>query len=130
MYLSELLGDYRRYSEVISLPSPRSPLFISLLYLCAVSAAELALDNILEFACNHILAQRRDMVYKHLALQVVKLMLHDAGQIAVHPLVVGLQFFVKVGDMYARGAHHLFGDTRNGEAALFRCLLLTLFVHL
>ena len=49
--------------------------------LCTIRAAELSLEDVLELACNHVLAKRRQAIDKHGALQVVELVLHDAGQI-------------------------------------------------
>ena len=47
------------------------------------------------------------MVSKDLSLQVVKLMLHDACQIPLYPLIVSFEILILVLYPYACGAHHL-----------------------
>ena len=54
----------------------------------AIAATVLALGHRAQLVHDQALAERRHAVDKHLALQVVELVLHDAGQIALHPLVV------------------------------------------
>ena len=48
----------------------------------------------LQLALDELFSKRRDVVYKHLPVQMVELMLHDASQIALNPLIVGLELFV------------------------------------
>ena len=62
---------------------------------------------------------------------MVKLMLHDAGEIALHPFVMGLQVVVEIGDMHSLGTNHVLTESGNGEATLFHghlsCLIVGLY---
>ena len=62
--------------------------------LCTIRAAELSLEDVLQLACNHVLAKRRQAVDKHGALQVVELVLHHTCLVTFHPLVVLLHLLV------------------------------------
>ena len=44
-------------------------------------------------------------------------MLHHAGEIAVHPLIVVVALHIVVGDMDARGALHLLVDAGERQTA-------------
>ena len=60
------------------------------------------------------------MVDKHVAFQMVELMLHDAGQIAFYPFVVLFEVLVLPLYPYSRGTYHLLVDGRQRQATLFR----------
>ena len=60
----------------------------------AIAATVAALGQGLQLALDELFAQGRDMVNEHVPLQMVELVLHDAGQIALHPLVVLLELLV------------------------------------
>ena len=51
-----------------------------------------------------LLAQRGNAVDEHLAIKVVKLMLHHPGKVSLHPFVMLLQLVVKVTHMDAEAA--------------------------
>ena len=72
----------------------------------AIGTAKMTREKRFELAAYELLAQWRDAVYEHCALKMVKLMLHDACQISLNPLIVLIEIGVKVFDMYARWTHH------------------------
>ena len=75
-----------------------------------ITATIAALGQSLELALDELFAERGDMVDKHLAVQMVELMLHDTGQIALNPFVVVLELLVVPFDMDACGTDHLLVD--------------------
>ena len=69
-----------------------------------------------QFAFHHLPAEGRDAVGKHVAVQVVKFVLHHAGQEAVHPLIVLNEVFVHILHMNALGAAHGFVNAGQTQA--------------
>ena len=63
-----------------------------------------------EFILNELFTERRNTVYEHLTVEMVELMLHNPGQIALYPLVVVLELFIVPLHMDTRRAHHLLMD--------------------
>ena len=66
------------------------------------------------------------MVDEHLAVKMVELMLHDTGQIALHPLVVLLELLVLPLHVDACGTHHLLVDGRQRQTAFLAGVSLRL----
>ena len=99
-------------------------------YLRAVAAAEASLQDGTQLVLDQLLAQRGESVDEHDALQVVELMLHHAGQIAVHPLVVLVEVLVLVVYMDTGGTGHALMDGGDAETALLHRLLLRVLVIL
>ena len=97
-------------------------------YLRAIRAAELALDDVLELAGDHVFAECRYTIDKHGSLQVVELMLHHTSQIATYPFVVLLEVLVHVFHMDAGRAHHLLADAWDGEATLVGGVLVLIII--
>ena len=53
-----------------------------------IVAGELAFPDVLELGVGELAAKAFQVVCKDYAIEVVKLMLHDAGQIACHPCLL------------------------------------------
>ena len=98
--------------------------------LCTIRAAELSLEDVLQLACNHVLAKRRQAIDKHGTLQVVELVLHHTCLVTFHPLVVLLHLLVEILHMDAGRTSHLLRNTWDGKTTLLRGSLLALVVIL
>ena len=70
------------------------------------------------------------MVGKDNAVEVVELVLHDAGQVALHPFVVLLELLVLIGDADALRPLHLLVNARQAEASLLHDVGLRFVVFL
>jgi len=95
-----------------------------------IVAGELAFPDVLEFGVGELAAKAFQVVSKDYAIEVVELMLHDAGQIARHPFIVLLELLVLVGDANTGGALHFFVNAWQTEAALLHNVLFRLVVFL
>ena len=89
--------------------------FLFLRGLGAVSTAEASEQQILQLASHHLSAHGRDAVDEHLAAKMIKLMLHNAGEITVHPLVVLNEVLVLIFHMYTCGTCHALVYARQGR---------------
>ena len=78
----------------------------------------LAAGDVIELAFEHHLLDLREVVGEDLALEVVVLVLDDAGQDAVDVLVVKQTVLVVVGDVDVGLANHLLVDFGQAETAL------------
>lgn len=95
-----------------------------------IVAGELAFPDVLEFGVCELAAKAFQVVCKDYAIEVVKLMLHDAGQIACHPFIVLLELLVLIGDANAGGALHFFVNAWQTEATFLHNVLFRLVVFL
>jgi len=84
-----------------------------------VATAIATLRQGFQLALDELFAKGRDAVDKHVSLQMVELVLHDAGQIALHPLIVGLELLIEPLHTDARRPNYLLVDGRKRQTAFF-----------
>ncbi|CCY15692.1 unknown [Prevotella sp. CAG:755] len=84
----------------------------------------MSLDHCFKLALHHLAAKGGDTVDEHVPVEVVELMLHDAGKKTVDPLIVRLELLVKIGDANALRAAHRLVNPRETEASLLYHLRL------
>ena len=96
--------------------------------LCLISTTVFPLDQCAQLALDELLAERRYVVYEHLSVEMVELMLHHSGKIALDPLVMVVEVLIVPFHMDARGSDHLLMDGRQREASFFRAVGLALIV--
>lgn len=82
-----------------------------------VFAADAALDYVEELAAYHLLAYRGDVVDVDLPLEVVALVLHDAGEEACDDLLVLLEILVEPVEAYFFDTFHIFREAGETQAA-------------
>ena len=75
--------------------------------LSAVATMISPLEQGLQFAFDHRLAEWRDPVHKDFAFEMVKLMLHDTGEISSYPFLMHLTVGILIADLDPGGASHL-----------------------
>ena len=85
-----------------------------------VSTAIASYRERFKFAFDQLFAQRIDMVDEHLTVKVVKLMLHDSGQIALYPFVMLLKRFIHPLHANTCWTLHFFMDRWQRQTTLFR----------
>ncbi len=84
-----------------------------------VGAGEVAFRHVEQLLLYHLLAQAADVVDEHTAFEVVELMLDDAGDEAIDPLVVWLKVAVEILDAHLAWTTYLLMDAWEREAAFF-----------
>ena len=109
----------RQRQEYGPLQHTHTPLFSSH-GLVLVGAVDSTLQQCLEAAADHGFAERRHTVDEHFPVEVVELMLHDACEITVHPLFVGVALGILVTHTDARGSCHLLVNAGQAEASFLR----------
>ena len=81
-------------------------------WLCLVAATIATHGECLQLRLNELTAQGRDAVDEHVPVKMIELMLHDTGQIALHPFVMLLEILVHPLHMNARGTDYLLVNGR------------------
>ena len=95
----------------------------------AIVAIDLSADDIVELALDELLANGRQMVDKHLAIEVVALMLHDASEIALNHLVVLGEVLILPLDADFLGALHALVYSGEAQAAFVALKTLSIVEH-